>query len=214
MLALFALAFALLGASAMLEPFHLAADGSLPMVNVPDLDSEAYFSAREQAVTAKFKLQDYGVTVLIAAVLLAAIRSHGLRAPSSRLGFVMIAFLAPTLYCGGVILELYQANFTRLEFPPWADSLGIPLMGVPPIAVVGLVWSFSHLVLLRGAPKRSAVELSLSAVRSSHWWLLTVSILTAIYIAVMAALGEYLYAVPGLVWLYFYAAIAAVRQAR
>lgn len=211
--ALVVLSLALIGASVLEAPFRLDADGSLPMLNVAAGDSAAYFSARDQAVTAKFKLQDYGVTLLACALLFAVVSKRPLRAPSSRLGFVILAGFAPLLTVVGYTFDLVQAQH-RWEFPPWGDSLGIPLMGVPVMFVAGLVWALAHFVLLAGVPQRAGVALSFSAVRRGHLWLLIVSTLTVILIAIMAAGGAYCYAIPGLIWLYFYAAIAAVRQER
>ena len=210
-LALLVLSLALICASVLRAPFRLDADGSLPMLNVPDGDSAAYFNARDRAVTAKFKLQDYGVTLLTCAVLLAVVSRRALKAPSSFVGFVILAGLAPFLTVAGYIFDLLQAQ-ARWEFPPWGDSLGIPIMGVPVIFVTGLAWAFAHFILLIGVPQRAGVALSLSAIRRGHLWLLIVSALTAILVAFMAAYGAYFYAVPGLLWLYFYAAIGAVRQ--
>jgi len=208
---LIVLSLALLGTSVTVPPFRLEADGSLPMLNVAEGDSEAYFSTWEQAVTAKFRLQDYGVTLLTFAVLLAVISRRSLKAPSSRLSFVILAALAPFLTVIGYAFDLMQAQ-TRWEFPPWGDSLGIPIMGVPVMFVAGLAWALSHFILLAGIPQRAGVCISFSAIRQGHRWLLAVSALTAILIAIAAAEGAYCYTIPGLVWLYFYAAIAAVRQ--
>lgn len=210
-LALLVLSFALIGVSVPMAPFQLESDGSLAMLSVPEGDSEAYFIARDQAVTAKFKLQDYGVTLMACALALAAICWRPFKAPSSRLGFVMLAAAAPFLTVVGYVFDLAQAQ-ARREFPPWGDSLGIPLMGVPVMFVAGLAWAFAHFLLLAGVPQRAGVVLSLSAIRRGHPWLLIVSALTAILIAVMVAGGAYSYAIPGSIWLYYYAAIAAVRQ--
>lgn len=210
-LALFVLSLALIVSSVPMVPFQLGAEGSLPMLSVPDGNSEAYFIARDQAVSAKFKLQDYGVALMAFALALAAFRWRPFKAPSSRLGFVSLAAAAPFLTVAGFVFDLIQAQ-ARWEFPPWGDSLGIPLMGVPVMFLAGLVWAFAHFILLAGAPQRAGVALSFSAVRRAHPWLLIVSALTAVLIAVMAAQGAYSYAIPGSIWLYYYAAIAAVRQ--
>ena len=210
-LALLVLSLVLIGASVPMAPFKLGEDGSLPMGSVPYGDSKAYFIARDQAVTPKFKLQDYGVTLLACALLLAAFRGRRFKAPPSRLGFVILAVAAPFLTVSGYIFDFMQAQ-ARWEFPPWADSPGIPLMGAPVMLFAGLLWAFAHFLLLAGVPQRAELALSLAAMRQSHPWLLIVSTLTTILIAVTAAEGAYWYAIPGAIWLYYYAAIAAVRQ--
>ena len=183
------------------------------MLSVPDGNSEAYFAARDQAVTAKFKLQDYGLTLMACGLAIAAFRWRPFKAPPSRLGFVILAVAAPLLTVAGYVFDLIQAQ-ARWEFPPWADSLGIPFMGVPVMLLIGLVWAFAHFILLAGVPQRAGVALSVSAVRRGNPWLLIVTAITAVLVAAMAAEGAYFYGIPGFLWLYYYAAIAAVRQGK
>lgn len=210
-LALFVVSLALIGDSLSMEPFHLAADGSYPMFNVSEGDSQAYFLAREQALTGKFALQDYGVTLVVCSLVLAAFKWRPFKAPHSLRGFLAIAVAAPVLTVGALAFDLIQGQ-ARWEFPSWADSLGIPLMGIPVLLVAGLVWAFSYFILLAGVPRRTDVYLSLMAIRRSHLWLLFVFVLTALLVIGMAAQGAWWYVIPGAIWLYFYASIAAVRH--
>ena len=99
-----------------------------------------------------------------------------------------------------------------MEFPPWADSLGIPLMGAPLLLVMGLVWALGHFILLAGVPRSAGVPLSILSIRRGHPWLVTMCALTALLILAMVTEGAYWYAAPGALWLYFYASIAAVRH--
>jgi hypothetical protein len=212
-LALFVLSLALIGASVELEPFRPTADGVRWMDRVVNEDTQAYYIAREEALTPKFRLQDFGITVLVCAIALAAATRWSPRAPKSRAGFVSLAVAAPLLTASALVFDLVQGQF-RWEFPPWADSLGIPLMGVPVLLVAGLVWAFGHFSLLAGVPLRSEISLSLMAVRRAHIWLRTVCLITTVLILAEGAGGAYWYVLPGAVWLYFYASIAAVRSGR
>jgi len=209
--ALIVLSLALLGFSASLEPFNRSADGSYPFHSVAQGDSQAYYAARTQALTPKYRLQDYGTTMLALGLAVAALSRRPVKAPGSRLGFIGVAVVAPVLTVVGFVFDLVQGQ-SRGEFPPWADSLGIPLMGVPVMLIPGLVWAFAHFVLLAGVPRRSSVPLSFAAIRHGNPWLLIVSSLTVLLIVGMAIDGAYWYAVPGALWLYFYASIAAVRR--
>ena len=210
-LALIVLSLALLGFSASLEPFTRSPDGSYPFHGVAQGDSQAYYAARTQALTPKYRLQDYGATMLALGLAVAALSCRQVNAPRSRLGFVGVAVVAPLLTAVGFVFDLVQGQ-SRWEFPPWADSLGIPLMGVPVMLVMGLVWAFAHLLFLAGVPSRAGVALSYAAIRHGSPWLLVVSSLTALLIVAMAIDGAYWYAVPGALWLYFYASISAVRR--
>lgn len=139
-----------------MEPSHLAADGSHPMFGVSEGDSQAYFTARERALTGKFALQDYGVTMLVFSLVLAAFNWQLFKVPRSLRGFLGIAVAAPLVTVGAFAFDLIQGQ-ARWEFPPWADSLGIPLMGIPVLLIAGLVWAFSHFALLAGVPRRAGV---------------------------------------------------------
>lgn len=209
--ALFVVSLALIGASLSMEPFHLAADGSYPMFSVPEGDSQAYFIAREQALTGKFALQDYGVTMLVFSLVLAAFNWQPFKAPRSLPSFLGVAVAAPFVTVGAFAFDLIQGQ-GRWEFPPWADSLGIPLMGIPILLVAGLVWAFSHFVLLAGVPRRAGVYFSLVVIRRSHLWLRVIFTLTALLVVGASAQGRWWYVVAGAFWLYFYASIAAVRH--
>ena len=85
-------------------------------------------------------------------------------------------------------------------------------MGVPVLLIAALVWAFAHFILLAGVSRRPGVPISLIAIRRSHPWLLIISVLTALLVLAMGAEGAYWYAIPGAVWLYFYASISAVRR--
>lgn len=210
-LSLIVLSLVLLGFSISMDPFTTGIDGTYPFHSVVQGDSQAYFEARTKALTPKYRLQDYGATMLLLGLFVAILSWRPITAPRSKMGFIGMAIVAPTLTAGALVFDLVQGQ-ARWEFPPWADSLGIPFMGVPILMIVGLVWSFAHFILLAGVPRRAQVAISYSAVRQGNAWLLVVSTLTALLIVGMVFEGAYWYAVPGMVWLYFYASIAAVRR--
>lgn len=212
-LALFVLSLALIGVSASMESFRLAPDASYPMFSVPEGNSQAYSRSREEALTGKFSLQDYGITLLFCSLALAAFKWRPFTAPKSSLGFLAVAVAAPLLTAGALVFDLVQGQ-ARWEFPPWSDSLGVPLVGTPLLLIAGLAWALGHFTLLAGVPRRVGVPLSFLAIRRGHPWLLVVSALTAILVIGMAAEGAYWYLVPGAVWLYFYVSIAALRHHR
>ena len=210
-LSLIVLSLALFGFSMSMEPFITNPDGTYPFHYVPQGDSQAYFAARTEALTPKYKLQDYGATILVLGLVTAMLSWRPITAPASRLGFIGIAIIAPTLTAIGFVFDLVQGH-ARWEFPHWADSLGIPLVGVPALLILGLVWSFSHFILLAGVPLRAGVPISYIAVRQGNLWLLALCGLTALLIIAMVLDGAYWYTIPSMLWLYFYASISAVRR--
>lgn len=203
-------AIGLLFASSQMPPFATTSSGDWS-ASVPEGDSKAYHEARAKALTPKYWLQDYGFTLAIVAVVVAVLcRKRGLSAPGSRAGFAVVALAAPLLTAAGLAFDLFQ-GFERREFPPWADSLGIPLAGVPVITLALLIWSCAHFVFLTGITKRPNVGLSLAALRGGNKWLLFVAAATALLVAMLVADGAYYMAVPGALWLYYYCSISAVR---
>jgi hypothetical protein len=87
-------------------------------------------------------------------------------------------------------------------------------MSIPPLLVAGFILAFSHFILLAGVPRRAGAALSLASVRQGHPWLLIACVLTLALVAITAVEGAYWYATSGMLWLYFYASIAAVRYER
>jgi hypothetical protein len=209
-LALIAISLALLAYANSMPAYHDSPNGKY-WADVPDRDSGKYHEARAAALTNKYKIQDWGCTLLIYAIVYGIyIRFKGIPAPTSKIGMLVAALAGPALTALSMILDLSQ-GLQRGEFPPWADSIGIPLMGVPPIFAISLAWSLGHLVLVAGARKSTRQRLSIRAVRSGNKWLLAVSSITALLLIAVSAEASYLFVVPGVAWLYFYTSIAAVR---
>lgn len=176
--------------------------------------SEEYWKLRDEMLTPKFQLEDYGVTLAAIAVAMFLVTRKGkarLQSPTSRKALVVLAIALPFLTVGGYVFELLQAAY-RGEFPHWADSLGIPLMGVPIQFIILLVWSLAHLGFLRGAYQPST-PLVHAVSRKANWWLLFISTVTGLLVLASATTGQYWYAIPGALWLYFYLSLGAVRRA-
>ena len=173
--------------------------------------SEEYWKLRDEMLTPKFQLEDYGVTLVVAALATFIVGRKGvlrLQAPGSRRAMVVWAIALPFLTAGGYIFDLFHA-FDRGEFPHWADSLSIPLMGAPIQLIVLLAWSLAHLGFLRGV-YQPATPLSPVSLKSNGW-LLFITAITAIIFLFNVAAGAYWYAIPGAFWLYFYLSLSAGR---
>ena len=177
-----------------------------------DGQSTEYWKLRDDMLTPKFQLQDYGGTLIAIAAVVFIVSRKGwrqLRSPNSRAALFGIAFVVPLLTVGAYVFDLLQ-GFERGEFPHWADSMGIPLMGVPVTLVFLLVWSGAHLAFLPSSYQSAPLAFALS--RKSNWWLLSVAAITALLVVMCASVGQYWYAIPGVFWLYFYISLAASRH--
>lgn len=175
--------------------------------------SEAYWKLRDEMLTPKFQLEDYGLTLMAMGIAMFIVTRKGklqLQSPSCRKTLVVLAISLPFLTVGGYVFDLLLEAY-RGEFPHWADSLGIPLMGVPIQFIVLLAWSLAHLSFLRGTYQPSTPLVHAISLKS-NWWLLSVSVVTAILVLASAAEGQYWYAIPGALWLYLYLSLGAVRR--
>jgi hypothetical protein len=175
--------------------------------------STEYWELRDEMLTSKYQLQDYGGTIIAISVVVFMVSRKGwrqLKSPTSRAKLFGVAFIAPFLTVGAYIFDLFQ-GFARGEFPYWADSMSIPLMGVPVLLVALIVWACAQLVFLPSSYQSAPLSLAVS--RRSNWWLLSISVITVVFVAMCASVGQYWYAIPGVVWLYYYISITAARRA-
>lgn len=100
--------------------------------------SKKYWEIRESQLTAKYPLQDYGMTCLILSFFLfvsrfaLSVRSFSdmrkIKTPTNFYKIVLVGVSSFLLFYFCAVSSLFL-DASRDEFPPWADSLGIPLGG-------------------------------------------------------------------------------------
>lgn len=203
---------AVLGYAYSIAPYKDEALFTERYMAMSDGQSNEYWKLRDEMLTPKFRLQDYGgilVALSIGILLVSRKGWHHLKSPKSRATLFGFGFAAPFLTVGAYAFDLLQ-GFARGEFPHWADSMAIPLMGVPVFLLLLLAWSGAHLAFLRGPYHSELLSHALS--RQANWWLLAVAAITAVLASLSVAVGQYWYAIPGFVWLYFYISLAASRR--
>ncbi len=214
-IALFVVGLVLVGYSASMPAYTDQAAFQREYMNLSAGQDEEYWALRDKMLTPKYKLQDYGGTLIVSGLaILLFVRDKRFRlvAPKSRAALVGIAIAAPCVSVAAFIFDLFQGA-GRGEFPHWADSLGIPLTGAPFLFVSLVVWAAAHLVFLRG-PYTPSAPLSVAVSRKTNLWLLFVSAITALIVADCLFEGTYWYAIPGTMWLYLYTSMAAGRIGR
>jgi len=210
---LFILGSALIGYAASLPTYKDEKLFLEQYVNMSRGQNREYRELREKMLTPKFQIQDYGITLLAVALgVFAATRRGGLHvlSPKSRGTLIAVGIGLPLLTVGGYVFDLMLA-FDRGEFPHWADSMGIPLMGAPVLLVLLLVWTFAHLCFLLHIDYFSTSLIQAFSLKA-NWWLLFIAALTALLVLLCTAFGQYWYAIPGVLWLYLYLSICAVRR--
>lgn len=181
-------------------------------MNMSSDQSEEYFKLRDEMLTPKFRLQDTAITLISFSALLLVFLKLGkgkIKSPKSKSFIILLAWLLPFLTALGYIFDLIQ-GMVREEFPHWADSLGIPLMGVPIQFIILFVWSMLHLGFIRGI-KPSSISLAHALSLKFNPWLLFVSGITFLLVIATALYGQYWYAVPGVIWVYYYLSLGIHR---
>lgn len=208
---LFASGLALIGYALSLPPYKDERLFQAQYMSLSAVQSTEYSRLREEMLTPRFQLEDYGIThIALALPVFLACRRGSLHvsSPKSRASLAALGLALPFLTVGGYVCDLLLA-FGRGEYPYWADSMAIPLMGVPILLVLLLVWSLAHLGFLRG-DHYSPAPLILALSLKTNWWLLCLSASTALLVLLCLAFGQYWYAFPGGLWLYFYLSMGAV----
>lgn len=167
--------------------------------------SKDFYALREQSLTSSLKFQDYGVTaMLIGALAFSASRWRQLvpLLPQKRITAALLGAFASFVAVAAQVGSLFS-DFSRDEFPHWADSLGIPLAGMPVMLGALLIWAAAHCLLVR----RSGSFAWHLTLRHANWWLALLILATALILVVSAALGDFWQIIPAALWIAFYFSI-------
>lgn len=209
----FILAVFFIGYAETLQPFTNKPVFNSQVSQMTSIDTEKYDSLRQEMATPKYELQDYGITLaLLALTMVLLAQVEVMMALRSRWAYTGLALAVSTLTSGALFFDLMQGS-ERLEFPPWADSLGIPALGVPFVFMGTLIWAFLHLLLLGDVPTQP-IPLRLAWSRQSNKWLLMLIISTTFILLCSLVSGAYWFAAPAALWLYFYVSVAAILRSR
>jgi hypothetical protein len=174
--------------------------------------SSQFFELRNDYLSNKYSLQDYGFTFLIigTAVFIFFRKGQAVYTPSSVLKLVLVGLCAALLTIGAFVGDLFL-EFFRGAYPWWADSLGIPLMGLPMLAFLILAWVALNLLALNGHYK-SSVPITFKQLKNSSYFYLTLSVLTSLIVFLCILDGFFWLVLPGVFWLYFYTSLWAGRR--
>ena len=181
---------------------YMAIDSSLSTA------STEFAALRDEYLTPKFMVENYGLTTLILGVIILILSAMGykrVKTPSNRIWLVLVGVFSSVLIClayvGDLFLEMYRGSY-----PHWADSLGIPLMSVPLILFIFLIWTGIILIWIK-SPFISGVALLPLNLRNSDKFLLIVLLLTIILLLYILVTGYFWMIIPCAFWMYFYMSI-------
>ena len=133
---------------------------ALPSGSSSQAISEKYWALRDAQLTYRYTIQNYALCFLVLSAFLGALTMVArfnswadlktLSVPLRRWPIVLLAGACGLSVPIAYIVDLLQ-EYERNAFPHWADSMGIPLMSVPPLLAASLVIAgFFSLSLLPG----------------------------------------------------------------
>lgn len=201
---------ALFGYSLTMDPYTDVDLFNETYMSMTHEHSVQFYALRDEMLTPKYRIQDIGITSILFSLSVMALFKIGagrIISPSKKSYLIILAFVLPLITIAGFVFDLFQGMY-RTEFPYWADSLGIPLMGVPVLFLMLLIWSLVHLALIKNVTSQhlsTAISLRLNP------WLILISSITVLLILLCTYEGLYWLAFPGLIWLYFYLSIGVSR---
>ncbi len=171
-------------------------------------DSEKFYKLKETYLTPKYKLEDYGITFIILGLVIVTVSLIGLKklkTPNKKIWIIITgifaALLTNTAYVGDLFLEMYRDGF-----PHWADSLGIPLMGVPFLIFLALTWVAINSIGMRNDFKSAVLIFPMSLDKQNIWYLI-ILFLTIAFTLFAIIDGYFWQVLPGFLWIYFYMSI-------
>jgi hypothetical protein len=133
-----------------------------------------------------------------------------LKTPNRKIWIILLglsaAILSNIAYVGDLFLEMY-----RESYPHWADSLAIPLMGVPVLIFVSLLWVGLNLIGLLGNFTLNVPLFTFNAYKSDYYYI-AISSITLLLLIFAIVTGYFWQVIPGLLWVYFYLAILLGRR--
>jgi len=168
-------------------------------------NSEQYFKLREEYLTPKFVLENYGITSIILGSIILVISIIGVskvKTPKTNIGIIMLGLLAALLTNLGNVGDLFLEGY-RESSPPWADSLGIPLMSIPLFFIISIGWVILNLIGMKG---NFQTNINIFPIKFKHlniWYsiLIVISIIITVWLIIY---GSFWLILPGFLWIYFY----------
>lgn len=191
-------------------------DKLIILYDVEEDRSEQYYKLREEYLTSKFVLENYSITsIILGSILLYAslIGINEIKTPKIKLEIVFLGLLASVITSIGDVGDLLLESY-RGSSPPWADSLGIPLMSVPVFFIISIVWVMINLI---GIKENFKTNVRIFPMKCKHLniWYSILAIITILLLLYVIILGFFWLVLPGFLWLYFYISlILGIRESK
>jgi len=127
----------------------------------------------------------------------------------SKFTHIVFVLFASVAVVAASVGSLYL-DFERGVFPSWADSIAIPLMGMPLLAIVLVLWGGLHCIFMSGN-FHTSVPIWCVPFKKWNIWLGLITVVTVIIFILSLLTGFFWYVLPSFLWIYFYASLNAGR---
>ena len=167
--------------------------------------SQAYFELRESYLTPKYTLENYAliaITLGLYILILIPKNWRDFKTPKSKIAMVSIGVLAVLFSIVSYVGSLYL-DAIRDAFPPWADSLGIPLMSAPFLFCLFSGWFAINLIGLI-APFRTAVSITEFRFKKANYWYLALIGISVFFLFYCIYYNDFWGTATNMMWIYFY----------
>ncbi len=169
---------------------------------------------REQYLTPKIKLADYGLTLFqlgLVLLIFSIIKPSNIKVPGKKATIVVIGIIALLLSIGGFAGDLFL-EMKREVYPHWVDSLAIPMMGMPVFFAIGLIWVAANASGLRGMFIPGVAFFPFNTNNINYWYAIIIGV-TSLLLLCVVSMGYFWYVIPGFLWIYFYSSIMIGKKA-
>ncbi|QSE99001.1 hypothetical protein [Fulvivirga lutea] len=175
--------------------------------------SEEFHQLRIEYLTPKYSLENYSIiliTIGFAILIILPKNGFNIKVPKNKWLIVIIGLLATLITVGGYVGDLLL-EMHRYRYPPWADSVGIPMMAVPLLFVTFLVWFLLNLIGLK-EPFKTNSNLSEFDFSKVNYWYLFLALVTFFITIYLIYEGDFWWTAAGVAWMYFYVSILIGRM--
>ncbi len=191
--------------SLFLQPFKDMEEFDTRCSALESGQSNEYFQIYDEMLTPKYRLQDTGITIILFSCLIMLLIKMGqgrLYVLPNRLLVGILGFLVPFISVAGFVFDLHQGCL-RKEFPSWADSIAIPMIGMPFwyvfLFLVSAINFFVFSILeYQSRPIPTVVFTKINP------FILLEGAVVLIIVLLTAYFGQYWFALPGAIWIYYF----------
>jgi len=168
--------------------------------------TEKYYELRQEYLSPKVTLQNYGITCIILGLFILLVSYIGIRkikTPSKKIWIVLVGILAALETNRAIIGDLYL-DMDRQVFPHWADSIGIFLITIPFTLLLSLIWVSFNLIGINKKDFNLNVKIFSLKLENFNYWYIIILLITILITIYNIITGYFWQIISGILWSYFY----------